>query len=299
MCIECHIELFRGITHGAASSSGPVITDACFCTDIASPAKGLVATHDDVNIATSHLNHITPRGGGDDFYSVDIFRVHRPESLLDGLVAHLSDTPIEHKTGWTLAENHGSTSRHTHHRHAVEQFLSIEPTCKLVVADDIQQTVCLTADNGHPSTDRDTTQVVVFHLHADGADITDSHHPLDGLISYATDSHPCLLCPAGYHKVASLIAHATTYVCGIGRWKEGDVSVGNGLAVWTYESPYQFRAVFLHTLHEYLMVFGRYTDGVETTYIAHCIRQGAPSPNRLGDSEILQFVIDKRDAVVL
>ena len=225
--------------------------------------------------------------------------MQRPELLLDSLIAHLRDTAVEHETGRTFAENHGATSGYAYHRHATEQFLGIEAMGELVVADDILQTVCLTADDGHSSADGDIAQIIVLHLHTNGACIADGHHPLDGLEAYATDSHPRTLCPAGNHEVASLIAHTTTYINRIGWGKESDVGVCNRLAICPHDSSYQLRAVFLDAFHEDVAPLDIDSDGIESTDFADGIGQVAAALYGLGHSEVLEFIVDEGNVVML
>ena len=168
---------------------------------------------------------------------------------------------------------------------------------KLIVANDILQTVCLASDNGHPSVHRHVAQIVALHLHTDRANVVDRHHPFDGLETNATDTHLCLGCAAWNHEVACLVAYTSTDVDRIGRGIEGDVGVGNRLTVWSDEASHQFRTVFLNALYEDISPTDSHFDGVESADLTDSLWQGASPLDGLGHSEVLQFVIDKGDVV--
>ena len=85
----------------------------------------------------------------------------------------------------------------------------------LIVGHNILQTVGLIAEDSQMPIDADTVQIIVLHLHVNGANLSDGHHALDGLEADASNTYPRLLCTAGDDEIASLIAHTTSYICGI------------------------------------------------------------------------------------
>ena len=85
----------------------------------------------------------------------------------------------------------------------------------LIVGHNILQTISLIAEDSQVAVNADAVQVIVLHLHANSAYLTDGHDSLDRLEADTGDMYPRLLSTAGDNKIASLIAHTTSYICGI------------------------------------------------------------------------------------
>ena len=125
---------------------------------------------------------------------------------------------------------------HRYHWYAIEQFEGVLTLGKLIIGHDILQTIDFIAQNGQTAIDGDIAQIVVLHLHADGAYMADGHRPLDGLEANAADAHLGLLFATGDDKVASLIAYTTSYICGIEWVIQCDIGISNRLAL-TVDKP--------------------------------------------------------------
>ena len=108
----------------------------------------------------------------------------------------------------------------------------------LIVGHNILQTVGLIAEDSQMPIDADTVQIIVLHLHANSAYLTDGHDSLDRLEADTGDMYPRLLSTAGDNEIASLIAHTTSYVCGIEWVKQRDISISNGLALTVNKSSH-------------------------------------------------------------
>ena len=119
--------------------------------------------------------------------------------------------------------------------------------------------------------DDDIMQIVILHLHLDGAYLSDGHHAFDGLKAHATDANPGLFRTTGNDEVACFIADASTNHGRVGKTKQGDIGIHHGQTVVVDQLTRELCTVFPNALYKDFLIEQMNLNGIKATHFPNCI----------------------------
>ena len=142
---------------------------------------------------------------------------------------------------------------------------------------------------------RHTIDGVLRRSHLDSAYITYFAVTVIGAIADKTALYDDAMGLRRNHKVSTLIRHATTKQCGVGRIEDGNVGVCHGLSLLVDNASRQVTVCLVDTLHEDIpglrvACIDNHADGIEAYHLLDGIGQRLAADGS-GDAEILQFVV--------